>query len=1805
MADLNWRLVLVSCLTTVITCLMVIQIGIGSVGFVAIHPLRGRISGLIDAGRAAQNNGMEEGVRGEQNMRGNGRGNSDTLELRGVEGQEEAVKASVASLMANTAEASSRLHVHLLVGSDEDRRHYKRAMGGMSDGAEMASVMLDGKVRLSLHLVHKQVMAVSNVEENILKERGNINTIENYARFYLDAILHSESVVIYLDADTIIHGDVTEIASALAGSEGPAVALAKRNEPTALEAFIDFDTKCTSEEVRKTVQGLRAKPAYNVGVMGIHLGRWKSLRIRESVERWIKEHNKCRLWKGGSQPPLLMALYTLQSTTGGAIVAELPAEWNFADLGWRKDYSLSTLREQKILHWNGPRKPWLQNGLYVEAWLRWRKTFDDLVIYAPDSTRPIDCVAVWSSGMIRASGARGPGFDSRLSPCYLFILTTQLPSLSASAKHGNTASPKEQYVNVSAACQVSLLEQNSRAACTPGESFGCYSPGELWVDRGCKGEFAVYRAPATSSAEKAMLVETLLCKSHSNTLNVCDVIPGASEDQQPCETRILTTYFTQQKSDWQREGAKTKVKYKYMRKFYESVRKVEGVWAEIIHDGLPGDFIANYTTKKISFVYCNLHNYEKRLGVNDVRYHCFKERLLAHPEWEFAFTTDLTDVFVKSNPCPYARKHRDRIFVGRETVELPHHPWMEKRFQELSGKYYTWFQSLSSSGPEDKRIFNCGILGGTPRLLLRLFDRMLEVIEDPELRIRKESPDVEINVNMAALNWVLFNSYEPDTIQSDQPVHSRLVVTGEAILGSLKSGQATEEILRNLLDAANKFNNHNLAHSADHDEGRLKIIKRKLGKLIDILIGITSTVLSELSAEDCEMLLREYITEGPVLRRLVLELADRWSSEASALVPWLRRLTCPSSPLLIECLSGQVDEHTLELLQVAMDVSCGEQPIKDYLWFIDFDLGFRIVEALPLNTNSRLALRLLARLSREDTTLQRLLRKSGDTEIAPPFEIDSFRSALSTGLTGILSDPPASKECLLDALECAVTFLCPEDEVGEYRGHHRPCEWAVELLSTSVDAEVVTAASSTVLAFLRADPSLAVLVGDCVGPAALGGLFKIIQAGEMARAVDDTIEVIELTCNGQQKTVPGVVRAASALAKVGSLAGSHKLLKLATDVSRYVTDEQVASELLEGVADALRAGIDMSLIIPCIEVAVHHHLPLDEGRRTKLLSDFLKSAAHSRSVAGAIKSIVPLAVEPENTRDSSGIRELFIASPDLRLGILGVRGSDKIFRLALAGSLPRGVLHSITFDEMPSFPIAVHYGLALTMSPQLSHGAALGLLAWLFFEVFECGSDHDGLSEVSGSLHSLEIDFDLSLLLASLYATLGCRHQHRHLLDRLSREAQRWRAQDCSLHSERVLTTIALFLGDCIAAEEAAASRSIITVLLVMVDQRPGLALVDSLVEISSKAFIHALDSTHSDPLLFKELRMFLGMMPRLSISLPIHGPYLIRSLTAITPAALPINVEVCSDLLHLLSSCLSSTSPDAAAEPQTRAVVAMLRSCIHDLARSLSSIGDTLEDSLGHLILKVSTQARVLCNFGADPYVTLLAEQTSSGLAGSSYLLATSALPESYLSLLPPTMATQRAHWFLHWAQLLLAANSVRKLHQRVLQSLLLCVCESIIIAVSQEPRPADVLSAATSLWVVLRALSKHSLDSLAQEPTINAIASLGDCSSIPILSIIHSVVVSPPFWLDRAQVINRLVQPLIVEASDGVQTMPLARRILRELVKLELLPVGAVPVVMRLLAKTDTPKSRVVVKFEDDWVSTCCAVFADEICLALIEGC
>merc|ERR1719316_450604 len=69
------------------------------------------------------------------------------------------------------------------------------------------------------------------------------------------------------------------------------------------------------------------------------------------------------------------------------------------------------------------------------------------------------------------------------------------------------------------------------------------------------------------------------------------------------------------------------------------------------------------------------------------------------------------------------------------------------------------------------RIYNCGISGGTRSQLLKLVDQMLDVIEDRSMTVWKNKQ--EVNVNMAALNWILYTKYKiQQDVKSGPPLHS-------------------------------------------------------------------------------------------------------------------------------------------------------------------------------------------------------------------------------------------------------------------------------------------------------------------------------------------------------------------------------------------------------------------------------------------------------------------------------------------------------------------------------------------------------------------------------------------------------------------------------------------------------------------------------------------------------------------------------------------------------------------------------------------------------------------------------------------------------------------------------------------------------------------------------------------------------------------------------------------------------------------------------------------------------------------------
>jgi len=172
--------------------------------------------------------------------------------------------------------------------------------------------------------------------------------------------------VLYMDVDTLILKDVSQVIDALYANPQVTYAFAERlTKKTAAENFnVLALKKCYRAHYRPTVSQMKSREIFNHGVFAINLRRYSDLGYRKTVMRWINRHNSCPFWKGGSQMPMQLALWE-----NGEDYIVIDKEWNFCDLGYRQDMNSTSLRRQGILHWNGARKPWRSDGLYRDVWL--------------------------------------------------------------------------------------------------------------------------------------------------------------------------------------------------------------------------------------------------------------------------------------------------------------------------------------------------------------------------------------------------------------------------------------------------------------------------------------------------------------------------------------------------------------------------------------------------------------------------------------------------------------------------------------------------------------------------------------------------------------------------------------------------------------------------------------------------------------------------------------------------------------------------------------------------------------------------------------------------------------------------------------------------------------------------------------------------------------------------------------------------------------------------------------------------------------------------------------------------------------------------------------------------------------------------------------------------------------------------------------------------------------------------------------------------------------------------------------------
>ncbi|KAL2630928.1 hypothetical protein R1flu_015614 [Riccia fluitans] len=240
--------------------------------------------------------------------------------------------------------------------------------------------------------------------------RVELTSPYNFVPFYLPQLYKDIELMIYLDSDVVVKGDIEELYTKdLHGHPIAAVEDCSQR----FRSYFDF------EQLRAIHEGkgpdlVNAPQEYideetcvfNRGVLLMNATRWTELNITDAIEWWMEQFQKAEepLYRYGlSQPPFLLALYNKYE--------KLEHAWNERGLGRARfsklelDYFSTQYKDKqlhqkpfwsfesdsaKILHFNGQYKPWKRDPVR----LPWESETGDVVSLC--GQRGQECAYLWS-----------------------------------------------------------------------------------------------------------------------------------------------------------------------------------------------------------------------------------------------------------------------------------------------------------------------------------------------------------------------------------------------------------------------------------------------------------------------------------------------------------------------------------------------------------------------------------------------------------------------------------------------------------------------------------------------------------------------------------------------------------------------------------------------------------------------------------------------------------------------------------------------------------------------------------------------------------------------------------------------------------------------------------------------------------------------------------------------------------------------------------------------------------------------------------------------------------------------------------------------------------------------------------------------------------------------------------------------------------------------------------------------------------------------------------------------------------------
>eukprot|EP00123_Amoebidium_parasiticum_P018405 comp24193_c2_seq1/m.44374 comp24193_c2_seq1/g.44374 ORF comp24193_c2_seq1/g.44374 comp24193_c2_seq1/m.44374 type:complete len:984 (-) comp24193_c2_seq1:240-3191(-) len=309
---------------------------------------------------------------------------------------------AVNSTLANTKHPS-RLVIHLLVESmiaSRVKKAFTRAFGtvadvvsSLSDLADESHVQArggpsdddawgqDDREKVAEFQRHRRALPSIRPRINIMpfdpasvpaikvwQGPQNLNNPLNFARFQLTSLFPTLEKLIYIDPDVVVQGDLCDMWDGhLKDSRYALAAVPSTRQETYAKFIIDYEaTRVDKNEVY-----------FNAGVMVLNLKIWKEKNKDAEIAKWLDLNRQRPIYKFGSQPPLLLAFYRDYE--------QMDYTWNYRHLGHKVGLPIDKIAQAKILHFNGPRKPWRSNGIeeYKPKWEKYyhpdKDTHDMLV----------------------------------------------------------------------------------------------------------------------------------------------------------------------------------------------------------------------------------------------------------------------------------------------------------------------------------------------------------------------------------------------------------------------------------------------------------------------------------------------------------------------------------------------------------------------------------------------------------------------------------------------------------------------------------------------------------------------------------------------------------------------------------------------------------------------------------------------------------------------------------------------------------------------------------------------------------------------------------------------------------------------------------------------------------------------------------------------------------------------------------------------------------------------------------------------------------------------------------------------------------------------------------------------------------------------------------------------------------------------------------------------------------------------------------------------------------------------------------